>query len=87
MGPKMQLTNNGGFQINKDGSRNMFARSCFTEESVEGVITTSYGLVAGHLTIRLDAVLQAVQLPTGVADLHASLTNMNTDTFTLKHNN
>lgn len=33
-------------------------------------------LLGVQATIRLDAVLQAVQLPTGVSDLHASLAHV-----------
>ncbi|TRY94840.1 hypothetical protein DNTS_025180, partial [Danionella cerebrum] len=47
-----------GFQINKNGSWNMFSCPCLTEESVEGIISSSNCLIAGHLSIRLDPVLQ-----------------------------
>ena len=53
-------TDDSGFQIDEDGAGHVFAGTGLTEESVEGVIATSNGLVAGHLAIRLDAVLQAV---------------------------
>jgi hypothetical protein len=33
------------------------------------------------LTIRLDTVLQAEELPTGITDLDTGLTNMNTNYF------
>jgi len=36
------------------------------------------------LTIRLDAMLQAVEFPTGITNLAASLANMNGDTLTLE---
>ena len=62
----------------------MFASSSLTEEGVEGVVSTTDGLVTGHLTIRLDAMLQAVQLPAGIADLDTSLADVDTDTLTLK---
>ena len=62
----------------------MFASSSLTEESVEGVVSSSDGLVAGHLTVRLDAVLQAVQLPAGIAHLDTGLTNMDRDAFPLE---
>ena len=61
----------------------MLASSSFTEESVEGIVTSSNGLVTGHLTIRLDAVLKAVQLPACIANLATSLTNVDRDNFTL----
>ncbi len=62
----------------------MFASSSLTEEGVEGVISSSDGLVAGHLTIWLDAMLQAVELPACIAYLSSSLANMDRDTFTLQ---
>ena len=37
------------------------------------IITSSNSLVGRHLAIRLDAMLQAEQLPAGVANLHAAL--------------
>ena len=61
-----------------------FPAPSFTEESVEGVITSANGLVAWHLTIWLDAVLEAVELPTGIAHLNPSLTDMDWNYFTLK---
>ncbi len=61
----------------------MLASTGLTEEGVEGIISTSNGLVTGHLTIRLDSVLQAVQLPAGIAHLDSSLADMDADTLTL----
>jgi hypothetical protein len=76
------FVNYSGLKINKDSSWYVFAGSRLTEECVEGVITTTNGLVTGHLSIRLDTVLQTVQLPAGVAHLDTSLANVDTDTFT-----
>lgn len=45
---------------------------------------SSYGLVAGHLAIWLDAMLQTVELPTGVPHLDTRLAYMDRDTFTLE---
>merc|ERR1719244_1627709 len=53
------LINNRRFQINKDCPGYVLARTSLAEESVEGVIGDSNGLVRGHLAIRLDAVLKA----------------------------
>lgn len=53
------------------------------EEGVEGVVATSHRLVRGHLTIRLDAMLKAVEFPASVTDLDSSLANVDRDTFTL----
>lgn len=54
----------------------MLASTGLAEEGVEGVISTSDGLVSGHLAIRLDSMLQAVELPAGISDLDSSLANV-----------
>ncbi len=77
------ITNDSGLQIDKDSTGDMFASSSFTEEGVEGVISTSNGLVTGHLAIRLDSMLQTVQFPAGIANLDSGLANMDADTLTL----
>ena len=61
----------------------MFACPRLAEEGVEGVVSPSDGLVGGHLAVGLDAVLQAVQLPAGIADLYPGLTHVNAQTFSL----
>ena len=57
----------------------MFTCSSFAEEGVEGVITTSDGLVTWHLSIGLDSVFEAVQLPTSIPDLTTGLSDMDGD--------
>ena len=54
----------------------MFTGPSLAEEGVEGVITSPDGLVRWHLSIRLDTVLQTVELPTGVADLDSGLSDV-----------
>ncbi|GAA4642816.1 hypothetical protein GCM10023197_08520 [Gordonia humi] len=54
----------------------MLASSGFTEEGVEGIISSTNGLVTRHLAIRLDAMLKAVKLPAGIANLDTSLTDV-----------
>jgi len=65
-----------GFQIDKDGAGDVLSRAAFGEESVERVINASDGLVTWHLAIRLDTVLQAVQLPASITDLNSGLANV-----------
>ena len=62
----------------------MLASSSLGEEGVEGVVSCTDSLVRGHLPIRLDPMLQAVQLPAGVANLNPGLTNVDRDALTLK---
>ena len=77
------LTDNCGLQIDEDGAGHVFAGAGLAEERVEGVVIGAHRLVTGHLAIRLDAVLQAVELPAGVTDLDTRLTHVDGDTFAL----
>ena len=72
------------FQVDEHGSRDVFSSSCLAEESVERVVPTAYGFVAGHLTIGLDSVFQAVKLPASVSNLNTGLADMNREALTLK---
>eukprot|EP00916_Digyalum_oweni_P009708 GHVL01016352.1.p1 GENE.GHVL01016352.1~~GHVL01016352.1.p1 ORF type:complete len:468 (-),score=45.07 GHVL01016352.1:77-1480(-) len=81
VGAGADLINNGGLQIDEDGTGDVLASAGLAEEGVEGVITTADGLVGGHLAVRLDAVLQAVQLPAGIADLDSGLADVDGDTL------
>ena len=83
VGTGTDFIDDGGFQVDKDGTRDVLAGTGFGEEGVERVITTSNRFVRWHLTIRLDSMLQAVQFPAGVTDLDTSLTDVDRDTFTL----
>lgn len=52
------------------------------EEGVESVVAAANRLVRRHLPVGLDAVLQAVELPAGVADLDTGLTDVDRDDLT-----
>jgi len=77
-------TNNCGLQVHKDGPGDMLSGSSLTEESVERVVCWANSFGAANLAVGLDAVLQAVQLPAGVADLSPSLAHMDGDTLALQ---
>ena len=47
---------------------------------VEGVVSAPNGLIAGHLTIGLNAMFQAEELPAGVANLDSALGVSDTQT-------
>ena len=79
-----KLTDDSWLKIHQHSPWHMLPSTGLAEESIEGVVSTPASLVTGHLTIRLDAVLQAVQLPAGIAHLDSGLADMNWDTFTLK---
>ena len=81
------FTHNGGLQVDKHGTGYVLPSSSLAEERVGGVVAPANGLVGRHLPVRLDTVLQAVQLPAGIADLHAGLPNMDRDALTLQRKN
>ena len=56
------------------------------KESRKGIVSTPHASAAaarlGHGAVGDDAVLEAVELPAGVADLHPGLTHVDAQTFT-----
>ena len=80
----LSLTDDRWFQVNKHGARNVFSRSGLAEKRVEGIVSSADGLVAWHLAIRLNSMLQAVQLPTSVSNLNSGLANVDWNTLTLE---
>jgi len=70
------LITNCGLKVDENSSGDVLASASLRKEGVEGIVTTSNRLVGGHLSVRLDAVFQAVQLPTCIAGLDASLTDV-----------
>ena len=80
----MWLTNHCWFKVYKHCTGYMFPWTSFAEESVEGIIAGSGDRILGHLPIWLDPVFQAVELPTGVTDLHTGLAHVDADALPLK---
>ncbi len=78
----MTLTDDSGLQVHKNSPGDVFSSSSLTEEGVEGIISSSNGLVTGHLSVRLDPMFQAVKLPAGISNLDTSLTDVDGDTLT-----
>jgi len=76
------LINHSWLQINEDATRYVLSSASLGEECVERVITSANGFVAWHLTIRLNAVLQAEQFPACVSNLDTALANMDANAFT-----
>jgi hypothetical protein len=70
---RTNLIDDGGLEIDEDSSGDVLASAGFVEEGVEGVITTTDGLVGGHLSVGLDTVLEAVKLPASVTGLDTGL--------------
>ena len=77
---------NSGLQIQEDAPRDVLAGSSLAEEGVEGVVSSSDGLVRRHLSIRLDTMLQAVEFPGCITGLDSGLSDMDGDALTLKCN-
>lgn len=81
VGSGSDLIDDGGFEIEEDASGDVLSGSGFAEEGVEGIITATDGFVGGHLSVRLNSVLEAEEFPASVTDLNTSLTNVNGDNF------
>lgn len=77
VGTGTDFIDNGGFEIEEDGSGHVLASTSLREEGVESIITTTDGLIGGHLTIRLDTVFKTEEFPAGVTDLDTTLTDVN----------
>jgi len=75
------LIDDSWLKIQEDGSWDVLSGTSLGEEGVEGIVTTSDGLVRWHLTIRLNPVLEAEKLPAGVTDLDTTLTDVNGNDF------
>jgi len=76
------LVDNRRFEIHKNSPGYVFSCTGLTEESVEGVVSITNRLVARHLSIGLNAVLEAVQLPACITNLTTCLSNMDRNTLT-----
>jgi hypothetical protein len=81
VGTGADLIDDGGLEINEDSAGDVLASAGLGEEGVERVITIADGLVRRHLAIRLDTVLEAVELPAGITDLATGLTDVDGKNF------
>ena len=76
VGSSPDFVDHSGLQVQEHSTGYMFASAGLGEEGVEGIVSVPNRLVGGHLTIGLDAMLQAVELPASVTDLGSSLANV-----------
>jgi hypothetical protein len=76
VGTGSDFIDNGWLEIKEDGSWDMLTSTSLGEEGVEGIITTTDGFVGWHLTIWLNSVLEAEELPACVTDLDTGLTDV-----------
>ena len=77
VGTGSNLIDDGGLEIEEDGSGDVLASTGLGEEGVEGIVTATDRLIGRHLTIGLNTVLKAEELPAGVTDLDTGLTDVN----------
>jgi len=82
VGTSSHFVDNGGLQVKENAAGDMLSSARLREEGVESIIATTNGLVGGHLAIGLNAVLQAIKLPAGIADLDTSLADVDGNNFT-----
>jgi len=76
VGTSADLIDDGRLEIEEDSAGDVLASTSLGEEGVESVVATTDGLIGGHLTVRLDSVLEAEELPAGVTDLDTGLTDV-----------
>ena len=70
------LIDNGWLEIKEDGSWDVLTGTSLREEGVESVVSTTDGFIGWHLTVWLDSVLEAEELPAGVTNLDTALSDM-----------
>ena len=76
VGTGSDLIDNGWLEIEEDSSWDVLSSTSLGEEGVEGIIATTDGFIGWYLTIWLDTVLKAEELPAGVTDLDTSLSDV-----------
>ena len=64
------------FLRSSDRARHVLAGARLAEERVERIVATADRLVRRHLTVRLDPVLEAEELPARVANLETGLADL-----------
>jgi hypothetical protein len=76
VGSGTDLVNHSRLKIEVHGSGHVLSSTSLREKGVEGVIATADGLIGRHLSIRLDSVLKAKQLPHSVSGLDTGLSDV-----------
>jgi len=81
VGTGSDFIDDGWLEIEEDGSWDVLTSTGLGEEGVEGIVTTTDGFIGWHLTVWLDSVLEAEELPAGVTDLDTGLTDVDGNDF------
>ena len=76
VGAGSDLIDDGRLEIEEDSAGNVLASTSLGEEGVESIVATTDGLVGWHLTVWLNTVLEAEELPAGVTNLDTGLTDV-----------
>ena len=76
VGSGSDLIDNGWLEIEEDGSWNVLTSTSLGEEGVESIVTTTDGFIGWHLTVWLNSMLEAEELPACVTDLDTGLTDV-----------
>ena len=63
----------------------MLSSACLREEGIEGVIGLPNAVIIRHLSVRLDPVLETVELPAGIAHLDTGLADVKGNDFAHLH--
>jgi len=71
------LIDNGGLEVDHEAAGNVLAGTSLSEKGVGGLVVGSDGTVGGKLTVGLDSVLEAQELPAGHTGLDTGLSNVN----------
>mmetsp|Transcript_49324 Transcript_49324/g.107639 ORF Transcript_49324/g.107639 Transcript_49324/m.107639 type:complete len:211 (+) Transcript_49324:384-1016(+) len=79
--PSSHFVHHSRLQVHEHTSGHVLPGPGLRKEGVERVVTAPNGLVRRHLTIRLNTMLQAVQLPARVPSLDTALSDVNADHF------
>ena len=84
VGARAHLIHHARLQVDEHGTGHVLAGAGLGEEGAEGVIAVPHGLVRGDGAVRLDAVLETVKLPAGIAHLATGLADMDGDALALE---
>jgi hypothetical protein len=82
VGTSADLIDNGWLEIEEDATWDVLTGTSLGEEGVESVVTATDGLIGWHLTVWLDTVLKAEELPAGIANLNTTLSKVKAENFT-----
>ena len=74
-----RLTDAGWLHVKEDRPRDVLPGPGEFKECGEVVVTAHHREALGHVTVRPDPVLQAVELPAGIAHLYSGLAKVNGD--------